>query len=201
LIKSVWESFDTALFYWINGRGQNVFFDWFMPFITDLRNFTYVLLGLSLWVLWKERKAGVVFLVFVILTLSITDLISSDILKDWVGRVRPCHVLTGVHKLAGCNTSYSFPSSHAVNIFAAAFFLAPLSKRLALVVYAIAALVGYSRVYIGIHYPTDVIGGASIGLLIAWPLRRLKDYVVDRFALKTLPPEKKKVFEGTQESK
>jgi len=174
-------SLDTTLFYLVNGRGQNYFFDWFMPFMTDLKNFTYVLAVLAGWVLIKERKAGVLLLLFVGLTLTLTDQFSSHLLKGWVGRVRPCHVLQGVHLLTDCNTSHSFPSSHAGNIFAAAFFLSQPLKGLSPLLYGIAALVGYSRVYIGIHYPFDIVGGAGIGLLIAWPMRWLKDRTVRRW--------------------
>ena len=174
-------SLDVALFYLINWQGQNYFFDWLMPFITDLKNFTYVLLVLGLWVLVREKKAGILFLVFVGLTLAITDQFSSHLLKGWVGRIRPCHVLEGVHMLTDCNTSYSFPSSHAVNIFAAAFFLSQPFKGFSPLFYGMAAAVGYSRIYLGIHYPFDVIGGAGIGLLIAWPMRWLKDQVVNRW--------------------
>jgi len=178
---------DILIFHLINGRGQNSFCDWFMPFMTDLKNFTYVLFALGLWILWRERKAGVIFLVFVGITLTITDQFSSHWLKDWVGRIRPCHVLENVRLLTDCNTSYSFPSSHAVNIFAAAFFLSQPLKRLSPLFYGIAAVVGYSRVYIGIHYPLDAIGGAAIGLLIAWPMRRLKDQVLARWILPAAP--------------
>ena len=176
-------SADIYIFHLINIRGQNPFFDWFMPFMTDLKNFIYVLFLLGLWVLWRERKAGFVFLIFVALTLAITDPVSSYFLKGWIGRIRPCHVLRDVHLLTDCNTSYSFPSSHAVNVFAAAFFLSQPMKKLSPVFYGIAAAVAYSRVYIGIHYPFDVIGGAGIGLLIAWPMRWLKDQVLNRWIL------------------
>ncbi len=180
---------DAALFRLINGQGQNLFFDWFMPFMTELKNFTYVLIALGIWILWKDRKAGLVFLVFTGLTLTMTDQLSSHFLKEIIGRVRPCHVLENVRMLTDCNTSYSFPSSHAVNIFAAAWFLAQPLGRAAPVFFGIAAIVAYSRVYIGIHYPFDVMGGAAIGLLIAWPMRRLKDEVVARFNLQnTVPP-------------
>jgi undecaprenyl-diphosphatase len=178
-------SADIYFFHLVNGQGQNFFFDWFMPFMTDLKNFTYVLLALGILVLWRERKAGVVFLVFIGMTLAITDQFSSHLLKDWVGRVRPCHVIENVHLFTDCNTSYSFPSSHAVNIFAAAFFLSQPLRRFSLLFYGIAAIVGYSRIYIGIHYPFDVIGGAGIGLLIAWPMRWFKDQVVIRFDLRS----------------
>ena len=171
---------DRTLFHLINRGGENPFFDVLMPFITDLKNFTYVLALLGGWILWKERKAGLVFLVFIALTLAMTDSFSSRLLKEWVGRIRPCEILPEVRLLTDCNTSYSFPSSHAVNLFAAAYFLSQPFRRLAPVFYGIAAVVGYSRVYLGIHYPLDVMGGAAIGLLIAWPMRRLKDQVLER---------------------
>jgi len=177
------EFLDTTLFRFINQTGQNSFFDWFMPFMTDLKNFTYILVVLGGYILWRERKGGLVFLFFVGLTLAITDPLSSRLLKEWVGRIRPCQVLEEVRLLTDCNTSYSFPSSHAVNIFAAAFFLAQMFRRLAPLIFAIAVVVGYSRIYMGIHYPLDVIGGAAIGLLIAWPMRRLKDRVLTRLNL------------------
>jgi len=183
LMISFLRTTDIFLFHLINGKGQNSFFDWFMPFMTNLNNFIYVLAALVLWILWRERKGGVVFVVFVGILLTITDLFSSFELKDWVGRVRPCHVLESARLLTDCNNSYSFPSSHAVNIFAAAFFLSQPLKRLSLLFYGIAGVVGYSRVYIGIHYPLDVIGGAAIGLLIAWPMRWLKDRVLARWIL------------------
>jgi len=169
-------SWDVALFFLINQKGQNYFFDWFMPFMTDFKNFTYVFPLLAIWILWKEKRRGIVTLVFLGLTLTITDQFSSLFLKEWVGRVRPCQVLQHVRLvLTDCNTSYSFPSSHAVNIFAAAYFLSPSLKRFAFLFYLIASLVAYSRVYIGIHYPLDNILGAGIGILIAWPFRRLCD--------------------------
>ena len=178
---SVLSSWDITLFRLINGQGPNYFLDWFMPFMTDLKNFWYVLPVLVVWVLVREKKAGIVFLVFIGLTLAITDPFSSRLLKDWLGRVRPCHVLEEVRLLTDCNTSYSFPSSHAVNIFAAAFFLSQPLKKLSPLFFGIAGIVGYSRIYIGIHYPLDVIGGAAIGLLIAWPMRWMKDQVMARW--------------------
>ncbi len=176
----LFSSWDIALFHLINGRGQNAFLDWFMPFMTDLNNFRYVLPVLAAWLLVKERKAGIVFLIFLGLTLAITDPFSSRLLKEWSGRIRPCHVLAEVRLLTDCNTSYSFPSTHAVNVFAAAFFLSQPFRKLSPLFFGIAGIVGYSRIYIGIHYPFDVIGGAAIGMLIAWPMRLLKDRVIDR---------------------
>jgi undecaprenyl-diphosphatase len=171
---------DAALFRLINGQGQNLFFDWLMPFMTDFKNLFLVLVAFGVWLLWKERKAGLIFLAFAGLTVMITDQLSSRVLKDLIGRVRPCHVLENVRMLTDCNSSFSFPSSHAMNIFAGAWFLAHPLGRAAPVFFGIALIVAYSRVYIGVHYPFDVIGGAALGVLIAWPLRLLKDEVVAR---------------------
>lgn len=176
-------SLDVTLFRLINEGGQNSFFDWFMPFMTDLKNFTYVLIAMGIWVVYRERSAGLVFLVLIGITLAITDQFSNHVLKECLGRIRPCRALMNVRMLTDCNTSYSFPSAHAVNIFAAAYFVSQPFRRLNFLWYAIAAVVAYSRVYIGIHYPMDVIGGAGIGLLVAWPMRRIKDEVVIRLDL------------------
>lgn len=176
-------SADTFLFYLINQKSQNPFFDWLMPFITDLRNSVFLLSALALWILYRQKKEGIIFLIFMGLTLAITDQFSSSFFKDIVGRIRPCHTLTEVRLLTDCNTSYSFPSSHAVNIFAGAFFLAKPFKQFSIFFYAVASLVAYSRVYIGIHYPFDALGGAALGLLIAWPLRWLNGWVVENFKI------------------
>jgi undecaprenyl-diphosphatase len=181
------EFLDITLFRLINQAGQNYFLDWFMPFMSDLKNFTYILVLLGGYIVWREGKGGLIFLVFVGLTLAITDPFSGRLLKEWVGRVRPCQALGEVRLLTDCNPSYSFPSSHAVNIFAGAYFLSQMFRRLAPLTFAIAAVVAYSRIYIGVHYPLDVIGGAAIGLLIAWPMSRLKDMTLARLNLS--PPK------------
>ena len=177
------DSLDVALFVLINQKGQNYLFDWLMPFMTDLKNFVYVFPLLAIWILWREKQRGILTLVFLGITITITDQFSSHFLKDWVGRVRPCHVLEHVRLvLTDCNTSYSFPSSHAVNIFAAAYFLSQPLKTFAFPFYLMASLVAYSRVYIGIHYPLDNILGAGIGILVAWPLWKLSDLVKKKIA-------------------
>jgi undecaprenyl-diphosphatase len=92
-----------------------------------------------------------------------------DVLKVLVDRHRPLD-----HPLVPEPTTASFPSGHSATSFACAATLAPLVSRSGrIVLYVLAAAIAYSRVYVGVHFPIDVIAGAALGLLVATALRRL----------------------------
>ncbi len=108
----------------------------------------------------RGRRAAVA-LVFAV---ALSDWVASGVLKHWVERVRPCFVLADVRLLLPHQArSPSFPSSHAANSFAAAVVLFHAGRRLGLAGLAIAALIAFSRVYVGVHYPSDVLAGAALG--------------------------------------
>jgi undecaprenyl-diphosphatase len=94
--------------------------------------------------------------------------VSSSLLKNLVERVRPCNVLEHVNILVNCTESFSFPSSHAVNNFAAAVFFSMLFSKYRVWFYTVAVLQAFSRPYVGVHYPSDVLGGAIIGAAIGY---------------------------------
>jgi undecaprenyl-diphosphatase len=91
------------------------------------------------------------------------------VIKEWVARPRPCHlvhgeqVVQGLHLLVNCGGGKSFPSSHAVNNFAVATVFSRYYRRGSWAFFSWAALIGLSRAFVGVHFPSDILGGALIG--------------------------------------
>jgi undecaprenyl-diphosphatase len=159
---------DTWLFYLGNRTFQNPIFDWLMPFITEKYHWFPVWGLLIVLLLWKGGSQGRIMLLLIIPIILLSDQISAHVIKPLVARPRPCIVLPDVHLLTNARTSFSFPSAHAANFFALAAFLSYFYKKYRWWYYFIAALVAYSRIYIGIHYPFDAIAGALLGIICAY---------------------------------
>ena len=118
---------------------------------------------LTVWLLRRPSAFPLVLIAYV------TSAALSDAIKLGVGRARPLD-----HPLVHEPTTHSFPSGHATTSFACAATLAPyVGRRSALVLYVLAAAIAYSRVYVGVHYPLDVLAGAVLGFSVATALRLL----------------------------
>ena len=162
---------DILVFRFLNGTLQNPLFDWLMPFLTDLNKHPLALVFVViLWILLlvKGGRAGRIAALLLIPTIAFSDQLNSTFVKHLVDRPRPCHMLAGVHLLVSCGSGWSFPSSHAVNNFAGAVVLATYLPRWSWAFYAFAATIAFSRVYVGVHYPSDVLGGTLLGFACGW---------------------------------
>ncbi|MBI5562261.1 MAG: phosphatase PAP2 family protein [Deltaproteobacteria bacterium] len=157
---------DAALFHLINGKLTAPWLDVVMPFVTEKFNFTGAVIAAAVGILILGKRKDRIGLVVLVLAVLASDIIANQ-LKHIFMRIRPCNALDGVRVVLGCSGSYSLPSGHATNIFAAMVFLAARYRRLFLVFLAFAGLVSYSRVYVGVHYPTDVLAGAAVGSGVA----------------------------------
>ena len=140
--------------------------DGFMLFMTkmDLSKVLMITV-ISIYAVFKGRGRALWVIVLAGIAVGLTDQLSSHLLKNVFERVRPCHILPDVHLLARCPSSFSFPSSHAANFSSAATVLIGYVPMSALVVIPLTLIVAASRVSVGVHWPSDAIGGIIVGAI------------------------------------
>lgn len=167
------QNFDADLLLALNGA-HNGYFDHLMWLVSCKWAWVPMTLVL-LYVLWtKGWRQAVTVLLAVALVIVIADQVSSSIIKPLVERLRPTHnpqLANAVHVVNGYRGGmYGFVSSHAANHFGVAVLLALMLRRrnTSIVLPLWALLAGYSRIYLGVHYPGDVFCGAVVGCLAAW---------------------------------
>ncbi|MBN2359058.1 MAG: phosphatase PAP2 family protein [Deltaproteobacteria bacterium] len=131
--------------------------------------FGLALLGLCGALLWYRRRPGWAAAALLVSAVFGTDWINHNLLKAALQRPRPCHELAELYTPDGCGPAWSMPSGHAATNFAGAAVIVALEPWYALAVIPIAALVALSRVFLGVHYLSDVAVGAAVGMLIGLP--------------------------------
>jgi len=160
---------DRSVFLFFNKTLSNGFFDKIFPVITEPRNWLIVILIALIFFVIKEKKRAIGVLVVVVIAVALSDLIAYRIIKPLVGRYRPCHpefFVDGGNFLIGMKTSFSFPSNHAMNMFTAATVFSCFYNKYAGYFFGFAVLIGFSRIYVGVHFPLDIIGGVVFGMIV-----------------------------------
>ena len=177
------EQLDQQCFLFLNSL-HNPCWDKVMYWVTDDTFFWipfYILLTVLIARIFKWQTIYILLAIAVVITLC--DQFSSMLIKPWVQRLRPCHdpnIQHLVHLVDGCGGMYGFISSHAANTFGLSMFLWLLLKRhyqFIAFLFFWAALVSYSRIYVGVHYPADILLGALSGIVFAWSIYQLYTYL------------------------
>lgn len=181
---------DRELFLYLNQMGTESW-DYFWLAVTNKYTSIpiYLLFLLLSFRFFGPKKTAVIILA-VVLLITCTDQLA-NFFKYGVKRLRPCHdpAISELMRLVKsyCGGQYAFFSAHAANSFALAFFFTslfrPKIRATAYIILLWAMLVAYSRIYIGVHYPLDVIFGALVGILFGWLFFKLYIFTLHKFSL------------------
>ena len=182
------ENIDQQLFLFLNSINSPLW-DKIMYAISGKIIWAPVYLAILIYLGIKYKKKFLVIIPFIIIAVTLADQLSVQLFKNVFHRLRPCHEpsLAGmIHLVNGqCGGLYGFVSSHASNSFNVALLSLMLIKRrwftISIIIWA--SVIGYSRIYLGVHYPGDVICGAIVGSMIGWGCYKLYE-LIDRKVLK-----------------
>lgn len=171
-------SIDTSLLLFFNGAHCE-FFDFFFWKVTKTWAWTLFFIGLILPMVKGNWRQALLIIIGIALVVTFADQISSGLIKHAVERFRPTHnpAIQGlvhiVNDYRGGN--YGFVSSHAANTFGVAFFLSLIfrNRLFSVTMFSYAVIVSYSRIYLGVHYPGDILGGIAVGMIVAFVVFRI----------------------------
>ncbi len=153
---------------WLHQNFSNTLFDMLMPFITNKNNWIIPISTLLIILGFLSEKKGKIALALLIISLSLTDSICAQILKPFFERLRPSHLsLEQLNLLVSKGGKWSMPSNHAANMFSLAITLSYFYSRYKTFLILLAIIISFSRVYVGVHFPSDVIVGGFIGYFIS----------------------------------
>lgn len=160
---------DRSLLYLINKGSSAPFLDPIMVFLSSSYPWIVLLGGVVFWGLYNRGAPFLKIALALVLLVSLTDLMAFRVLKPSIARQRPCIELKDIRTTVSCGGEFGFPSNHSANAVAITVFLHFLLRRrlLTLLLASFSLLVGYSRVYLGAHYPLDVLMGYLLGAVIA----------------------------------
>jgi undecaprenyl-diphosphatase len=175
LLSTFWQKiiqWDHDLFIKLNSKWTNPLFDSIMPWLRNSIFWIPLYLFILLFVLINYKTKAYWWIVFFLITVALTDMTGTTIFKIGFERIRPCHnpvLQSHLRLLVGCPGGYSFISNHAANHFGMATFLflsfRHLFKNWMLLAFLWAGSICYAQVYVGVHYPSDIAAGMTIGVI------------------------------------
>lgn len=167
-IISVINRLDFTLLLFFNSTLSNPFFNYIFPIITNAKNWIYIILLFYAILIFKYPKKGLLTFLLTLFCVIITDAISAQLLKPFFSRIRPSHELyENINLLIGRGGVYSFPSNHAANTMGLTFITSFFFKKTFKYLFTISLIIGFSRIYVGVHYPLDVLFGFIFGFIIS----------------------------------
>ena len=168
-------SFEFTILDWIQANLRNPVMDALMPAVTALGSsgLIWIVLAGILILIPKYRKVGTAVMAGLVLEIVCCNLV----LKPLVARIRPCDVNTAVRLLIAWPDDFSFPSGHTGASFAAVAALYASRSKLWIPSLILAVLIAFSRLYLYVHYPSDVLAGVVIGIMAGWIGSKLVDVV------------------------
>lgn len=179
--------YDTELFMYLNSLGNTTWDPFWLAYTSKFNWIPFY--ALLLYLIFKQigTKPMLITIVVVALMIVATDQIT-NLFKHGLHRLRPCHLAELIEKMrlvrSGCGGQYGFFSGHASNTMAAAIFIGlMLKKKFKLLQYILiiwAFLMAYSRVYIGVHYPLDIVMGMSFGVLMGYIFYRINLFAMQK---------------------
>lgn len=174
--------FELRILDFIRERLACPFLDALMPIITSLANggIIWIITAVVLLIFKKTRKTGFSVALALICGLIIGNLL----LKNLVGRIRPYDLNEGVELLIARLSDYSFPSGHTLASFESATVLMIRDKRLGIPALILAIIIAFSRLYLYVHYPTDVLAGIILGIFIGVFACKAVDFIYKRLKCK-----------------
>lgn len=167
------EYWDQQLFLFLNGLHVS-FLDQAMYWISEKYTWIPFYALILVFLFWHFKYRAFYLLLGIGLVILFADQLTSGFMKPFFERPRPCHEpdLAGlVFQVAGCGGKFGFASSHAANTFGLAMFLWLTFKKNYVwvsLIFLWATVVSFSRIYLGVHYPLDIVVGGLLGVLIAW---------------------------------